>query len=61
MVGWLVPTLHSLIYHYGDGSYFRGEVDSMGRPREGELYNKDQQLRCAAGPIQSFLVLHEMC
>ena len=42
---WLIPVLHCLTYHYGDGTYFRGTVDSTGRPAEGELYTKDQQLR----------------
>ena len=42
---WLIPVLQCLTYHYGDGTYFRGTVDSTGRPEEGELYTKDQQLR----------------
>ena len=42
---WLIPVLQCLTYHYGDGTYFRGTVDSTGRPAEGELYTKDQQLR----------------
>merc|ERR1712212_396164 len=42
---WLIPVLQCLTYHYGDGTYFRGTVDSTGRPAQGELYTKDQQLR----------------
>jgi len=30
----------SLTYHYGDGSYYTGAVDSEGRPREGVLYSR---------------------
>ena len=30
-----------LTYHYGDGSYFKGTVDSHGRPSQGEFYNED--------------------
>lgn len=41
----LVPILHSLTYQYGDGSYFNGTVDYMGRPSQGELYSQNQQLR----------------
>ena len=37
--------LTSLTYHFGDGTYFRGTVDNTGRPAQGELYTKDQQLR----------------
>ena len=25
---WLIPVLQCLTYHYGDGTYFRGTVDS---------------------------------
>ena len=34
-----------LTYQYGDGSYFRGSVDSMGRPSQGALFTEKQQLR----------------
>jgi len=44
-LGCFVTALHSLTYYYGDGSYFNGTVDSMGRPRQGELYTENQQLR----------------
>ena len=30
-----------LTYHYGDGSYFVGSVDGVGRPREGVQYNRE--------------------
>jgi len=46
---WLVllcpHVLQSLTYHYGDGSYFTGSVDSMGRPSQGLLYTEKQTLR----------------
>merc|ERR1711899_300592 len=41
----VLQCLTSLTYHFGDGTYFRGTVDNTGRPAQGELYTKDQQLR----------------
>ena len=42
---WLTPPHVSecsvLTYHYGDGSYFKGTVDTHGRPSQGEFYNED--------------------
>ena len=55
VLGCLVPVLHCLTYHYGDGSYFLGEVDTMGRPSEGALFNKNQQLRWVRGHCSGLL------
>ena len=32
---------NSLTYYYGDGSYYTGQVDGDGRPREGVAYSRE--------------------
>lgn len=41
----LLSACSGLTYFYGDGSYFQGTVDMMGRPSEGALFNRDKGVK----------------